>query len=214
MLSDRRDAAHLLELLDFHPPDWRQYYEELWARYPVLASDWINADFWNLPKTGRVDQWEVDWVRRKTQEAAERNHRDQLMLAEIRALAGAVTARRGVARARALRKLDRRLAEFGLRPSFPGGARIPPADRPKARQRYKELRAVIDEIRTLAADGVGQDSQRAVFIRFPFFTEEEMTLIFSYPYPRRGATADAALAVLGRRLGIAPDSLHRHLFRK
>jgi hypothetical protein len=214
VLSDRPDAAHLLELLGFDPPDWRQYYEELWARFPILATDFINVDYWNFPKEGTVDQWEIDWDHRRRQDAAARSHQQSLMVAELRALAAAVTARRGTARKAAMKRLDRRLAEFGLRPSFPGGTRIPPADRPKARQRYAELRAVIDEVRSAAADGLGEDFHRAVFIRFPFFTEDEMSLIFSLPYLRRGATADAALEIMGRRLGIAPDSLHRYLFRK
>jgi hypothetical protein len=39
MLRDHPDAAELLELLDFHPPDWRRCYDDLWSRYPILADD-------------------------------------------------------------------------------------------------------------------------------------------------------------------------------
>jgi hypothetical protein len=35
MLNRRPDAADLLELLNFHPPGWRRYYEDLWARVPA-----------------------------------------------------------------------------------------------------------------------------------------------------------------------------------
>ncbi len=214
MLSDRPDAAKLLELLDFHPPDWRQYYEDLWARYPTLTAHWINVDFWNLPKRGRVDDWELKWMARMKQAAAERTHRDQLMLARIRALAMAVTARRGAARAQTQKKLDRYLAEVGLRPSFPGGTHIPRAQRPTVRRQYNELRAVIDELRATAAewDFTDENYPRALLIRFPFFTEEELSLIFDLPYPRRGATAKAALAVLARRYKIPTKTLDRYLF--
>jgi hypothetical protein len=45
MLPDRPDAAELLELLGFHPPHWRRYYQDLWSRYPTLADDWVHVGF-------------------------------------------------------------------------------------------------------------------------------------------------------------------------
>ena len=38
MLSDRPDAKALLEVLGFHPRDWREYYDKLFACFPVLAA--------------------------------------------------------------------------------------------------------------------------------------------------------------------------------
>jgi len=214
MLSDRPDAAKLLTLLDFHPPDWRQYYEDLWARYPTLAAQWVHVGFLNLPKRGRVDDWELKWMARMEQASAKRNQGDRVMLARIRALAGALTACRRAARAQAQKKLDRYLAEVGLRPSFPGGTHIPRAQRPTVRRQYNELRAVIDELRATAAewDFTDENYPRALLIRFPFFTEEELSLIIDLPYPRRGATAKAALAVLARRYKIPTKTLDRYLF--
>jgi hypothetical protein len=49
-------------------------------------------------------------------------------------------------------------------------------------------------------------------IRFPLFSEGDLEVIFRYPYPRRGATADAAMAVLARRFQTTPDTLDRYLF--
>ncbi len=214
MLSDRPDAAKLLTLLDFHPPDWRQYYEDLWARYPTLAAQWVHVGFLNLPKRERIDRWYLESRARQNQAFAERDHRDRLMLARIRALAGALTARRGAARAQTQKKLDRYLAEVGLRPSFPGGTHIPRAQRPTVRRHYEELRAVIDELRGIAEelDFTDENYPRALLIPFPFFTEDELSLIFDLPYPRRGATAKAALAVLARRYKIPTKTLDRYLF--
>jgi len=120
--------------------------------------------------------------------------------------------RSGTARLQAQRKLDRRLAEFGLRPQFPGSSRLPPSERRKVRATYEELRTVIDEVRTAEREGVGEQFRTAIFIKFPFFTDEEMAAIYAHPYPRRGATADAALAILARRLVMSPASLSRYLF--
>jgi hypothetical protein len=212
MLSDRPDAAVLLELLEFDPPDWRRYYDELFDRFPVLAGRWIQVDLWNMPTEPPNDQREVEWMAKTLQRAHERQHRDMLMVAELRGLAMAVTAHRGAARRHALAKLDRRLAHYGLRPLHPGGSRLTVAERPKVRAHYDELRAVIDEVRSLEQQGTGEQYRLAVFIRFPFFTPEEQALIYAHPYPRRGATADAAMAVLARRLAMSPASLSRYLF--
>jgi hypothetical protein len=38
-----------------------------------------------------------------------------------------------------------------------------------------------------------------------------MAMIYAHPYPRRGATADAALAILAKRLVMSP-ALNRYLF--
>ncbi len=213
MLSDRPDSAKLLALLNFNPPDWRQYYDELFARYPTLTAHWVHVGFLNLPKRERNDQWYQAWRIRQEQAAAERSQRDRLMLSRIRALAAAVTARRGAARAQAQKKLDRYLAEAGLRPSFPGGTHIPRAQRPTIRRHYDELRAVIDELWAAAAElDVTDNDGRALLIRFPLFTEQELSLVLDLPYSRRGATAQAALAVLARRYNIPPSSLDRYLF--
>jgi len=212
MLSDRPDANALLELLECHPPDWRHYYAELCDRFPVLAAWWIQVDLWNMPTAPPFDHWEREWMARNLQRAESRRHRDLNMVAEVRTLARAVTAGRGIARRQALRHLDRRLAHHGLRPLHPGGSRLPPAERPRVRAHYEELRAVIDEIRNLEREGTGEPYRLAVFIRFPFFGEEERMLIYAQPYPRRGATAEAALAVLARRLAMSPASLSRYLF--
>lgn len=214
MLSDRSDARELLDLLGFEPPDWRQYYQDLWAKYPTLAEDWIHVDFWNLPKIGVVDKWELDWQERWRRVAAECDHRDRLMVAEIRAKAMALSVLRGPARVKQQKVLDRRLAELGLRPTFPGGTSIPKNERPRLRKRYDELRALLDDLRDAAAMGDGADPRYrlALLIRFPLLTEEEMEIAFAHPYGRRGATATAALAVLATRFRIPPATLDRYLF--
>ena len=212
MLMSRPDAAALLEVLDFHPPDWRQYYRKLFDRFPNLAGRWINVNLWNMPERYPVDQWSIDDDARMREAARARQHADSRMLSEIRALALAITYRSGTARLQAQRKLDRRLAEFGLRPQFPGGSRLPASERRKVRETYEELRTVIDEVRNAEREGVGELFRRAIFIKFPFFTDEEMAMIYAHPYPRRGATADAALAILAQRLVMSPASLSRYLF--
>lgn len=218
MLRDRPDAAELLELLDFHPPSWPRYYEELWSRYPTLAEDWVHAGFLNLPATWVPDeeQWkrERDIDARRRQVHEERVHRDQLILSEIRAKVLGLMAKRGAERARAQRVLDRRLDELGLRPLFPGGTHIPKSERPAMKKRYQELRRLIDQLRTASAeaDTANEKYRLALLIRFPLFTEREIDVIFRYPYPRRGATADAAMAVLARRFQTTSDTLDRYLF--
>jgi len=212
MLVNRPDATALLEILDFHPPDWRRYYRELFDRFPNLAARWINMSFWNMPERAPVDQWSLDEHARMVEAARAHQHDDSRMLAEIRALALAVTYRSGTARLQAQRKLDRRLAEFGLRPQFPGGSRLPASERRKVRATYEELRTVIDEVRSAEREGIGDQFRTAIFIKYPFFTDEEMAAIYAHPYPRRGATADAALSILARRLVMSPASLNRYLF--
>jgi hypothetical protein len=218
MLRDHPDAAELLELLDFHPPDWRRYYDDLWSRYPTLADDWVHVGFLNLPTTWVPDKEESTWERdreaRRRQVHEERVHRDQLILAEIRGKVLGLMAKRGAERARAQRVLDRRLDELGLRPLFPGGTHIPKSERPAMKKRYQELRRLIDELRTAAAEADTADKKyrQALLIRFPLFSERDLEVIFRYPYPRRGATADAAMAVLARRFQTTPDTLDRYLF--
>ena len=82
------------------------------------------------------------------------------------------------------------------------------------RKRYTELRDLIDELRTAAAEGnPGNPAYRlALLIRFPLFSKHDIDVIFRFPYPRRGATADAALAVLTRRFNTRPGTLDRYLF--
>jgi hypothetical protein len=103
MLMSRPDAAALLEVLDFHPPDWRQYYRELFDRFPSLAGRWINVNLWNMPERYPVDQWSIDDDARMREAARARQHADSRMLSEIRALALAVTYRSGTARLQAQR---------------------------------------------------------------------------------------------------------------
>jgi hypothetical protein len=133
MLRDRPDAAALLQLLDFRPPDWRRYYHDLWRRYPTLADDWVHVGSLNLPATWVPDEkelkWEQDREGRRRQVHEERVHRDQLILAEIRGKVLGLMAKRGAERARAQRVLDGRLDELGLRPRFPGGTHIPKSER-------------------------------------------------------------------------------------
>lgn len=214
MLANRPDAAELLEVLDFHPPNWRRYYEDLWTRYPTLAEDWVHVGFLNLPTTWVPEEWERDLEARRRRVVEERDHRDRLILAEIRGKVLGLMAKRRADRARLQRALDQRLAELGLRPLFPGGTHIPKSERPAIKRRYQELRSLIDELRTAAAEGDTADPKcrLALLIRFPLFSEQEINLIFRYPYPRRRATADAALAVLGRRFKAQPDTLNRYLF--
>ncbi len=214
MLSDRPDARELLDLLGFEPPDWRQYYEDLWAKYPTLAEDWIHVGFWNLPKTGVVDEWELRRLERWRRVVGERDHRDRTILAEIRGKALALSVLHGPARAKKQKALDRRLAELGLRPTFPGGTSIPKRERPGLRRRYNELRELLDELRDAGNRGGETDPRYrlALLIRFPLLTEEEMELVFAHPYHRRGATAKAALAVLARRFKTPPATLDRYLF--
>lgn len=218
MLHDHPDAAELLELLDFHPPDWRRYYDDLWSRYPTLAEDWVHVGFLNLPATWVPDeeQWkrERDLDARRRQVHEQRLHRDQLILSEIRAKVLGLMAKRGAERARAQRVLDRRLDELGLRPRFPGGTHIPKSERPAVKNRYQELRRLIDELRTASAeaDTANGKFRLALLIRFPLLSERDIEVIFRYPYPRRGATADAAMAVLARRFQTTSDTLDRYLF--
>ena len=218
MLRDRPDAAELLELLDFHPPHWHRYYQKLWRRYPTLAEDWVHVGFLHLPAASVPDEeewkWEQDLDARRRQVHEERTHRDQLILAEIRAKVLGLMAKRGTERARAQRRLDQRLDELGLRPIFPGGTHIPKSERPAIKKRYKELQGLIDELRTLAAEADTENPKYrlALLIRFPLFSEQEIDVIFGFPYRRRGATADAAMAVLARRFTTTPDTLERYLF--
>jgi hypothetical protein len=218
MLRDRPDAPELLELLDFHPPDWRRYYDDLWNRYPTLAEDWVHVGFLNLPATWAPDeaewQWEQDREARRRQVHEQRVHQDRLILAEIRGKVLGLMAKRGAERARAQRVLDRRLDELGLRPLFPGGTHIPKSERPAMKKRYQELRRLIDELRSASAEADTEDGRYrlALLIRFPLFSEGDLEVIFRYPYPRRGATADAAVAVLARRFQTTSDTLDRYLF--
>ena len=80
------------------------------------------------------------------------------------------------------------------------------------RKRYDELRALIDELRQATGDTEDETSVRALLILFPLLTEAELPLILSYPYPRQGATADAAMAVLARRFQIPAATLEQYLF--
>ena len=214
MLNRRSDAAELLELLDFHPPNWRRHYEDLWARYPTLAGDWVHVGFLNLPVTGWPEQSEQELALQRRVEALKGQEADSVIVAEIRGRARALMARRGADRVRAQRALDRRLDELGLRPLFPGGTHIPKSEHPAMRKRYKELQALIDELRTAAAEGDPGDAKcrLALLIRFPLFTEPELDLVFRFPYPRHGATANAALAVLARRFQTQSATLNRYLF--
>jgi hypothetical protein len=214
MLNNRPDAAELLELLDFHPPNWRSYYEDLWARYPTLTRDWVNPGFLHLPVTWPQEKRDLELRVRRWLESLNQQNRDSVILAEIRGKALALMAKRGAGRVRAQRALDRRLDELGLRPIFRGGTHVPRAERPAMRTRYKELRSLIAELRTAAAEGdPGNPTYRlALLIRFPFFSKHDIDMIFRFPYPRRGATADAALAVLARRFNTRPGTLDRYLF--
>src|SRR5262249_47253837 len=117
MLRDRLDAAELLELLDFDPPSWRRYYDDLFSRYPTLATDWVHVGFLNLPTSWAPDKQEWQWNReRELRSLVEQAHRAALTIAELRARAFGLIAKRGAARSQAQRALDRRLDELGLRP--------------------------------------------------------------------------------------------------
>ena len=214
MLNSRPDAVELLELLNFHPPNWRSYYEGLWARYPTLTRDWINPGFLNLPVTWPQEKRDLELQVQQWLESLNQQNQDSAILAEIRGKALALMAKRGADRVRAQRALDRRLDELGLRPIFRGGTRIPRSERPAMRARHKELRRLIDELRTAAADGDPDNPtyRLALLIRFPLFSKHDIDVIFRVPYPRRGATADAALAVLARRFDTRPATLERYLF--
>jgi len=214
MLNSRPDAVELLELLNFHPPSWRSYYEELWARYPTLTRDWVNPGFLNLPVTWPQEERDRELQVQRWLESLNQQSQDSAILAETRGKALVLMAKRGADRMRAQRALDRRLAELGLRPIFRGGMRIPKSERPAMRTRYEELRSLIDELRTAAADGDSNDPnyRLALLIRFPLFSTHDIDMIFRLPYPRRGATADAALAVLSRRFNTRPGTLDRYLF--
>ena len=214
MLSDRPDAQELLDLLGFESADWRQYYQDLWARYPTLSEDWVHVGFLNLPKRRVVDKRESNRFKRWQAAAAERDQRDLLMVAEIRAKSKALLVLRGPARAKRQKMLDRRLAELGLRPSFRGGTSIPQRERPGLRKRYDELRALLDEVRDAGKLGEETDPQYrlALLIRFPLLTEEEIEIASSHPYKRRGTTSKAAMAILARRFNTPPTTLDRYLF--
>jgi hypothetical protein len=79
-----------------------------------------HVNLWNMPEGHAVDQWSIEQNARMLAAARERDDAERNMLSEIRALAMAVTYRSGIARLKAQRRLDRRLAEFGLRLSSPG----------------------------------------------------------------------------------------------
>lgn len=82
------------------------------------------------------------------------------------------------------------------------------------KKRYQELRRLIDDLRSASAeaDTANGKYRLALLIRFPLFSERDIDVIFRYPYPRRGATADAAMAVLARRFQTTPATLDRYLF--
>ncbi len=166
----------------------------------------------NLPREGPTDQRAIKRQLRRRTGGAARDHRDLLMLAAIRAKAIGVTFKRGAARAAAQRQLDRYLAENGLRPAFPGGSVVPRTERVKLRRRYDELRGLIDELQAAAGDVKDEQSSRALLILFPLFTEGDLPIIFSCPYPRRGATAEPAMAILARRFQIPVATLEQYLF--
>lgn len=212
VLRDRSDAAALLGDLPFQPPNWHQYYEDLWERYPTLAQDWVHLGYLNLPAEGPTERPTIERQRRRRVLAAERDQRDLTMLTRIRAMAIGITFKRGASRAEAQRKLDRYLADQGLRPAFPGGSVLPRTERAKLRRRYDELRALIDELQTAAGDTKDEASSRALLILFPLLSETELPIIFSHSYPRRGATAGAAMAVLARRFQIPVATLEQYLF--
>lgn len=212
MLRDRRDAAVLLDDLPFRPTDWHTYYEDLWERYPTLAEDWIHSGYLNLPREGPVDPATIERQQRRYALALQRDQRNLQMLAEIRAIAVGVTVKRGAARAAAQRKLDRYLAQQGLRPAFPGGSRLPRTERAKSRSRYDELRSLIDELRTAAVDPPDEQSTRALLILFPLLSEADLPIIFSHANPRRGATAAPAMTILARRFQIPVATLEQYLF--
>ncbi len=119
-----------------------------------------------------------------------------------------VTFKRGASRPEAQRTLDQYLAEQGLRPAFPGGSVLPRTERAKLRRRYDELRGLIDD---LQAAGATKDeaSSRALLILFPLLSEAELSIIFSHPYSRRGATAAAAMNVLAQRYQIPVATLEQ-----
>lgn len=212
MLRDRTDAAALLEELPFRPPNWHRYYEDLWERYPTLAEDWVHTGYINIPREGPTDQPTIKRQLRRRTVGAARDHRDLLMLGEIRAKVIGITFKRGAVRAAAQRQLDRYLAENGLRPAFPGGSVLPRTERVKLRRRYDELRGLIDELQAAAGDTKDEQSSRALLILFPLFTEVELPIIFSCPYPRRGATSEPAMAILARRFQIPVATLEQYLF--
>ena len=125
MLRDRPDADALLAELPFRPPDWHRYYEDLWQRYPTLAADWVHVGYLNLPSEEVTDKATHLRKLERYVTAIERDQRDLRMLAKIRGLVIGVMFKRGPARAVAQRKLDRYLADMGLRPAFPGGSSCP-----------------------------------------------------------------------------------------
>jgi hypothetical protein len=212
MLRDRPDAAELLRELPWRPENWHQYYEDLWERYPTLAEDWVHLGYLNLPVEGPSDAPTIERELRRHARAVERDRRNLIMLAKIRAMAIGVTFKRGLARAEAQRNLDRYLAEQGLRPAFPGGSLFPRTERAKLRKRYDELRELIDELRAAAGDAADEQSSRALLILFPVLSEADLPIIFSHGYPRRGATAAPAMAVLARRFKIPAATLEQYLF--
>src|SRR5260370_35817903 len=116
MLNNRPDAAELLELLNFDPPDWRSYYEDLWARYPTLTRDWVNPGFLNLPVTWPQENHDLELQVRRWVESLNQESWDSLILGEIRGKALALMAKRGADRVRAQRALDRRLDAIRLPP--------------------------------------------------------------------------------------------------
>ena len=185
---------------------------DLWERYPTLAEEWVHLGYLNLPQGGPTDPPTIERQRRRQAVAAERHQQDLNILARIRAMAIGVTFKRGAARAEAQRTLDQYLAEQGLRPAFPGGSVLPRTERAKLRRRYDELRGLIDDLQAAAGDTKDEASSRALLILFPLLSEAELSVIFSHPYSRRGATAAAAMAVLARRFQIPIATLEQYLF--
>ena len=147
--------------------------------------------------------------------AEEEARKNAMMIGELRALAYGLMASRGKTRVAKQRALDLRLAEFGLRPLFRGGARLPASERPTIRALYAEYRAVIDcfraEARALGLEE-DRDAREALLIRYPFFAHEDLDRLCAFPYSRRGATAEAAVWMVARRYGVRPATVNRYLF--
>src|SRR2546428_7175428 len=98
MLQDQPGTAtELLDVLGFRPADWRHYYCELFAKYPILAEDYGNVRFLYLPQRASHQQ-ELDEIADFYARGAKRREEAHAIVAELRAKAIGLVGLRGTER--------------------------------------------------------------------------------------------------------------------
>jgi hypothetical protein len=135
---------------------WGVYYDDLFSKYPEVTDSSYGGRV-KLNCMGHTDHEPPSeithtWIRRVHAENWEANREARHLLGELRSLAVAAEWARGPARAAAMRRLDNRLSEVGLRPKFQGGAVFLKSRWGKIRRTYDHLREIIGSIREATRD--------------------------------------------------------------